>query len=398
MKKVLQIPTADIALLYGALQDALADRAVLVPLSQGAAPLSAAELAQLRPETAVIIRTSGSSGYPKAVELSSAALLANAAAAHEALGGAGQWLVALPLEYMGGLGQVVRSIHSGIKPEFALDVDAATLLQRAAAMPHERRYLAVVPVQLQRLLRLAAADLAARETLAGLAAVLVGGGPVAVADRQLAWELGVNLVRTYGSTETAGGCVYDGVEIGDTLIRVRDGEVQLAGSNLALGYLGDPEATAAAFITDTAGTRWYRTGDSGNLLGGMLEITGRRDRVFISGGVNVALDRLTAVCEKMLPGSEVAAVAVADTQWGERAVLLQAAGAGSPENSMQHTELNAAIAAELGPAAKLLRIYTVSALPRLSNGKIDWVTATQLASQLLREEQVGAEGAQNAHE
>jgi O-succinylbenzoic acid--CoA ligase len=53
--------------------------------------------------TALLIQTSGTSGKPKTVALSAAALKASAESAHERLGGVGQWLLALPLTYIAGM-------------------------------------------------------------------------------------------------------------------------------------------------------------------------------------------------------------------------------------------------------------------------------------------------------
>lgn len=402
-KRVLQVPVADVAWLHIALQDALKNRAVLVPLASGAVPLSDIEIAQIHPDTAVILRTSGSSGVPKAVELSAAALIANAKASHAALGGDGQWLVALPLTSMGGLGQLVRSVVSGIHPEVAVGANAAQIITLAQRLTHARRYLSLVPAQLSDLLDLADASQHAAQTLQSFDAILVGGGVTPLALRQRAWELGLNLVRTYGSTETAGGCVYDGVEIGDTQVRIRDGEVQLAGSSLALGYLGDSQLSARSFVSaesvsdpvpqsDTADVytaaqrvhaadkkRWYRTGDAGNLLGGVLEITGRLDRVYISGGVNVSLDRVENVLQRLqaqgsLPAGMMAAVAVPHPKWGQRLVVV-CSGTHPPTAQMQQ-EATAALEAELGKAAKPLAFAHRSKLPLLANGKVDLQTLT----------------------
>src|SRR4051794_38267065 len=118
-------------------------------------------------------------------------------------------------------------------------------------------------------------------------------------------------------TETAGGCVYDGVEIGETRVRIRAGEVQLAGPTLALGYVNDEAQTAERFFDD-AGVRWYRTGDSGELLGGMLTVTGRLDRVIVSGGVNVSLDAIERIVGEQPGWAGALAVGVNDAEWGER--------------------------------------------------------------------------------
>ena len=91
------------------------------------------------------------------------------------------------------------------------------------------------------------------------------------------------MVRTYGMTETCGGCVYDGVPLEGVQVRVEDdgdgtGQIWLAGPMLYDGYVGCPR------VGD-----WYATADRGRLRDGVLDVLGRMDDTVISGGVNVPL-------------------------------------------------------------------------------------------------------------
>ncbi len=365
------IPTDDRAWLLCGLADALAGGAPVLPVAPDADPAEIHRLQQLElpAQTALVVRTSGSSGVPKAVALSAAALRESALATHDTLGGPGQWLVALPTHLISGLQMLVRSAVSGIAPEFFDGpFDPAALLEAATRLSHERRYLSLVPVQLERLLRVAEEDAGAADELRSFHAILVGGQAVTLDQRQRAHDLGVVLRRSYGMTETAGGCVYDGVEIGDTLVRIRGGEVQLAGPHLALGYVGDPQLTAERFIADQ-GARWYRTGDAGHLLGGMLTVTGRLDRVFISGGVNVSLDEIERVASGELDGVAVVAVAVEDPEWGQRPVLVVEGAAHATHPLCDR--LRDRLRQQLGAAAVPERVVGMAALPRLAGGKPD---------------------------
>lgn len=374
------IPTDDRAWLIAALGDALHGGAPILPCAPGADPAAIHRVQgePLLPDTALVVRTSGSSGVPKAVALSAEALRASAVATHEAFGGPGQWLVTLPGHLISGLQMLVRSAVSGIAPEFFDGpFDPAALLARAERMDHERRYVSLVPVQLGRLLDLAEVDDAAADVLRSFSAVLVGGQAVSLELRRRAHALGVALKRSYGMTETAGGCVYDGVEIGDTRVRIRDGEVQLAGSSLALGYVGNPELTAEKFVVDRD-TRWYRTGDAGYLLGGMLTVTGRLDRVIISGGVNVSLDEIERVAGAEPGWSGVLAVGVADPEWGERPVLV--CEGVDPAIHQRFEQLRGVLREALGAAAVPARVLEVDAVPRLGGGKPDLVALAALAA------------------
>ena len=366
------IPVDDRAWLLPALADALRGGAPVLPVAAGLGDDEVRRLqsARLPAETAVLVRTSGSSGVPKAVALSATALITSAEATHEALGGPGQWLVTLPAHLISGLQMLVRSQVSGIEPAFFDGpFDAEALLAAAERMDHERRYVSLVPVQFGRLLDLAESDPAAADTLRGFAAVLVGGQAISLAMRQRAHELGVNLRRSYGMTETSGGCVYDGVEIGDTRMRIRGGEVQLSGSCLATGYVegaGARELTDERFVEEN-GTRWYRTGDAGELLGGMLTVTGRLDRVIISGGVNVSLDEIERVVRELPGWSSAVALGAPHPEWGERASLVVETETGA----VSLDEVRAAVKQQLGAAAVPEWATETEQLPRLAGGKPD---------------------------
>jgi len=263
---------------------------------------------------------------------------------------------------------LVRSGLAGTDPRFYDGpFDPAALLAASERMSHERRYVSLVPVQLARLLDLAEADAGAAEALRDFAGVLVGGQATPLPMRQRAHDLGVALRRSYGMTETAGGCVYDGVEIGDTRVRIRDGEVQISGACLALEYVGDAELTASRFIDD-AGARWYRTGDAGSLLGGMLTVTGRLDRVIISGGVNVSLDEVERVVREQAGWSSAVALGVANPEWGERVGLVRETPSGAQAS---FDEVCRGVREALGPAAVPLWVTETETLPRLAGGKPD---------------------------
>lgn len=398
------IPTDDRAWLMAALADALAGGAPVLPFATETAgdpapeAVAALQRETLPEDTAVVVHTSGSGGVPKSVALSAEALRAGAEATHEAFGGPGQWLVALPTQLISGLQMLVRSETSGIAPVFfdggGGGFDPKRLLESADDLEHERRYVSLVPVQFSRLLDLAERDRGAADALRRFDAVLVGGQGVPLGLRRRAHALGVALRRSYGMTETAGGCVYDGVETGDTRVRIRDGEVQLAGSTLALGYVGDPALTAQRFIDDRdrdgSATRWYRTGDAGELLGGMLTVTGRLDRVIISGGVNVSLDEVERVARDFAGWGSAVAVAAPHPEWGERVSLVVE----TEEGAAGFDEVRAAIRDRLGAAAAPEWVTEAEEMPRLSGGKPDLAALDEWLGRL----RAGFRGVRRVHE
>lgn len=340
-------------------------------VASGAAGADASPLpAEVAQHVGLIVETSGTTGRPKRVVLPADAVLASAAASESALGGPAQWVLALPVNYIAGLNVLARSLCAQIDPvavagdRFTADgfVDAVSRL----SVPE--RATALVPAQLATLLD----DPRARDALRGFQAVLVGGQatPAMLLDR--ARESGIRVVRSYGSSETSGGCVYDGRPIGTTHVRIHDGEVQLSGPTLADGYLGDPQLTARRFV-DSEGAHWFRTADAGEWDGEVLRVLGRLDDVIVSGGLKVALSAIEEALRTQPGFAEVAVVAVADARWGERPVAVAA----GPE--IDDAAALAAVAEALGAVGRPDRVVRVRELPMLRAGKVDRREAARLA-------------------
>ena len=349
------------------LRDALAGGPAILPAAPGPDPEGLP--AEVEQRVALVVETSGSTGRPKRVALSADALLANAAGSTSALGGPGQWVLALPAHYIAGLNVLARSFAAGTDPVAVegAHFTAAGFVAAVRRLALPERFVALVPAQLATLLD----DADALAELRRFRAVLVGGQatPVTLAERALA--AGVAVVRSYGSSETSGGCVYDGRPVGGTTVRIVDGEVWLGGPSLAEGYLRDPELTAERFVTRD-GTRWFRTADGGAFDDAILTVTGRRDDVLISGGVKVALAAVERVLREQPGLQDAVVVAAPHPRWGEAPVAFTASAA----------DVDAAIAAvgaELGPAARPARILRVGAIPLLSTGKPDRRALAQLA-------------------
>ena len=324
--------------------------------------------------TAAVITTSGSTGVPKSVAIGRNALIASAFATAARIG-EGAWLLAVPATYVAGVQVLVRALVNGREPAvlagpFRPEPFAAAALGMASHENGERvpTYTSLVPAQLQRLLDASEGDPEVLRALRSFERILIGGQALPIALRERAAAAGVRIVRTYGSTETSGGCVYDGVPLDGVEVAIVDGEVRISGPTLADGYLGDPDRTAEVFPADAAGTRWYRTGDGGEFADGVLRVTGRLDNVIVSGGVNVSLDRVEAAV-RGIPGLESAVVIpVEDARWGQGSAVVVAAP-GDERDTLER--VRTAVAAAVGPVARPARVILVDALPVLASGKPD---------------------------
>ena len=356
-------PDSDV---LGALRAALAGGPAVFVGSAGAGDLPAT----VEQRIALVVETSGSTGRPKRVMLSADAVLASAAATESALGGPGQWVLALPTHYIAGINVLVRSIAAELEPVFMrgdhFTPERFADATRRLGIPE--RYTALVPAQLAVLLD----DREGASALRDFSAVLVGGqaAPRAVLDR--AADQGVKVIRTYGSTETSGGCVYDGSPIGMTGVAVVDGEVWLSGPTLAEGYVGRPDLTDERFLTRD-GVRWFATNDTGSWDGERLTITGRRDDVIISGGVKVALGEVERLIRIHSGVQDAVVLGVPDAKWGEVPVIVTTEDADFASGI-------SAVGLELRRAARPARVIRVDAFPLLPSGKVDRVALAAFAA------------------
>ncbi|MGY1843528.1 o-succinylbenzoate--CoA ligase [Modestobacter sp. SYSU DS0875] len=354
-------PTAVLGTVWPALRAALDGGAPLAVLPAGDGPAAVAREVlrpdePLEPGTDLVVVTSGSTGTGKGVLLSAAALRASATATLDQLGGPGSWLLALPVSAVGGLQVLVRSALAGREP-VALG-RGEPLAAAAARLPAgDRRYTSLVPTQLRRYLA------EEPDALASFDAVLVGGAATDAALLARARATGVRVVRTYGMSETAGGCVYDGVPLDGVSVRVADG-IELAGPVLAHGYRRDPAATAAAFHDG-----WFRTRDAGALSpDGTLTVHGRLDDVVISGGVNVSPQAVEAVLREHPAVADAVVTGLPDPEWGQRVV---AAVVPAPGAVPELAELRPWVADRLGAAAAPKDLHLIDAVPTLHTGKPD---------------------------
>lgn len=306
----------------------------------------------------VVVRTSGSTGEPKDVVLSHAAMLASARATHERLGGPGGWLQAMPVTGVGGLQVLVRSALARLEPVYA--AEHASLADAIAAIPGDRRYASLVPTQVHRLVE---ADEA--EVLSALDALLIGGA--ATPPDLLARLPGVTVVRTYGMSETCGGCVYDGVPLDGVQLKLDErGQVLIRGAVLFDGY-ADPAATAKVMRDG-----WFMTSDLGELVDGRLRVTGRSDDVVISGGVNISLPAVTAALRSLDEVADAVALAVDDAEWGARVVAFVVPADAVCLDGLRLEAIRDAVQESGLPRTWAPReVRLLDALPLLPGGKID---------------------------
>lgn len=306
------------------------------------------------PETAVIIGTSGSTGKPKGVELSAAALLASARASLARCGaGAGdRWLVCLPVTHVAGLQVLVRSLAAGTEPVIAPEASAAALATSGCA------HVSIVPTQLRRLMD----DPAGPAALAKFTSVLVGAAATPPALLEAARAAGVNVLTTYGMSETCGGCVYDGVPLDGVTVRSDDeGRLRISGPVLMNGYYGQPSPLEdGEFVTSDLG---HVTAD------GRVVIRGRADDVINTGGHKVIPGEVAGVLATCPGVKDVVVVGRPDPEWGERvtAVAVPADPAQPPSLELVRNHVRERLPRYACPSELVL----TESIPVLPSGKPD---------------------------
>ncbi|WP_285042746.1 AMP-binding protein [Plantibacter sp. LMC-P-059a] len=355
----------------------------VLPVQTGdVAPPPTAAPVSVDDRVALVIETSGSTGVPKRVALTADALLASARGSAVALGGAdadrrsSQWILALPVHYIAGVNVLLRSVVAGTTPiELpAGSFDAHVFSRHVEAIAADAGFAALVPAQLRLLVEAAEQSASMRDTLRGLAGLLVGGQATPRPLLERSASLGLRVVRSYGSSETAGGCLYDGVPFPGVEARLSNGELLLAGPVLAEGYLGEPDRTAAAFPHE-GGRRWYRTGDTAELADGVVRVTGRADNVIISGGVNISLDRVQAAVRSVPGLAEAVLVGIPDERFGQASVIVaerDTAVEGRTDDALLEAA-RSTVAEAVGRPARPARLVRVDELPLLASGKPDLV-------------------------
>ena len=326
-------------------------------------------LAPATEPAALVIATSGSTGTPKGVLLTTSALRASAAATHERLGGPGTWLLAMPAHHIAGIQVLVRALLAGTEPH-AVDTsdgfrpEAFAAAARRALATSGQHYTALVPTQLSRLVQHENGLDALRE----FDAVLLGGAATPPALLEHARQAGVRAVTTYGMSETAGGCVYDGIPLAGVDVRVdargedqQAGAIRISGPVLASGYRG---AGSDAFRDG-----WFRTGDLGRWDGGSLRVLGRLDDVIVTGGVNVAPAPVERILDEQESVREACVFGADDPEWGEAVVA--AVVPADPAAPPSAEDLRSAVRARASAAETPRRVLLLDELPVRGPGKPD---------------------------
>jgi len=299
----------------------------------------------------VIVSTTGSSGITKRVQLSTTAIAKSAELSNAYVGAEPEdvWSLLLPINHVAGLNVLARAIKLG---------------SEVVSVNEAANYSAIVPTQLHRALF---GDAKLLEHLQKCKSVLVGGSPASKTILETATNAGINVVTTYGMTETSGGCVYNNKALaGVSVMADKSGRLMIKGPILADGYENNQKLWNENFQDG-----WFLTSDLGTVKDNEVQIIGRADDVVISGGENVSLTSIEIELAANFPCVKFLATAIADFEWGQKICLIS-------DSEIDTDQVSQVLKNNLGKQFVPKDFLVVQQIPEIGIGKPDRVKASQL--------------------
>ena len=273
-------------------------------------------------KAATILFSSGSTGSPKAIMHSWGNHYYSALGSNTniPLNVGDRWLLSLPLFHVAGIAVLFRCFIAGatvVVPEAKEHISTSLTRDKIT-------HLSLVSTQLKRLL-----DAEKVNGWPHLKAILVGGSAVSRLLIERAFDAQLPVFTTYGLTEMASQvtttspgssldvCHTSGKVLPHREIRCsEDQEILVRGKTLFLGYV---EKKNVIHSLDAEG--WFHTGDLGEIdKNGLLNVKGRRDNMFISGGENIYPEEVEKVLEKYPEVRRAVVVPVLNKEFGARPV------------------------------------------------------------------------------
>ena len=269
-------------------------------------------------DVAAIILTSGTTDIPKAVQLTYENFEASCRNWDSFLtfNCEDQFLCCLPLHHIGGLAVIVRGLIYGFCINLAESFSANLIYELIKKYPIS--IVSLVPTMLEKIVN----KKDGINCLLPLKAILLGGGPASDKLLDISFQNQLNLVKTYGMTETCSGIVglwiknnpgkkqFSGIPFPEVQLKIKNEEVYIKGPMVMKGYLNE---------ADNVG--FYNSQDIGWLdKNNNLFIKMRRKDLIVTGGENVNPKEIETVLLKINKVNDCVIIGVSDQEWGQRII------------------------------------------------------------------------------
>ena len=390
LREMLEAAAADLVVVDEAGAAALADGAGVPVVAVSdieewsrLAPAPAGPPLPCAQEEAAVVFTSGSTGLPRPVRLSHAALWWASACFRDGFEyspGSHVVGVCAPLSHIGGFNGTTLDTfsHGGTLVVVGPSFDPVRTLE--CVQRHRIAMMFVVPTMARALLE---ANESVGADLSSWVRPLVGGDALTPALAERMRRAGLAPIHVWGMTETGGAGAMAAPDsrapagsIGRPFPYVDLRIVGADGAAAGPGALGTIEVRGPGVVT---GQEWLSTGDLGFVdADGWVHLVGRAHRMINTGGELVAPPRVEAALMELEEVREALVVGVPDETWGEvvGAVLVPSPGADAA--SLSPASLAAALGGALAPWEQVRRVRPVDALPLTATGKPSPAAAREL--------------------
>ncbi|MEZ4754727.1 MAG: AMP-binding protein [Bdellovibrionota bacterium] len=324
---------------------------------------------------AIVVFTSGTSGRPKAVCHEISAFLIGAIESNARINFQydDKWLLSLSTSSVAGLSIIFRVFAAGARLLVPRSFETLAVIDSLKANPGS--WVSLVPTMLKTIYN-------QELEVPQLKAILLGGAPIDSEVIRIIKENNLLAFNCYGMSETAANvfCTLPedcpdklqtvGTSLGSTMLELIDDEIVFSGPRISKGWIND----SGVF---TASHGKYFTGDLGQLVDERLIITGRKDRMIISGGENIDPLEIENAAKEFPGVNNAAVIGIENKKWGQRPVLfIECAKHMKPDKH----KLASSIEARLGKVKLPDKITLMDLLPTTQIGKVDYQVLKKLSS------------------
>jgi O-succinylbenzoic acid--CoA ligase len=305
------------------------------------------------------------------------------------------WLLCLPLNHVGGISIIFRSILYGSAIYRMGRFNEEMVTEFLSENPRFQA-ASLVPTMLSRLLKNPLF-----KTHRDFKAILLGGGPTTQQLLKRSVERGIPIVSSYGMTETCAQIVTNpmtapsgmytplksvGKPFPPNELQIRNDEGKLLGKNQSgMIWLKGPQVFDGYYIKEDNEdvfdkNNWFKTGDFGHLNGfDQLFIESRREDLIISGGENINPTEVEEAIQKLPLIKEAVVLGLPDEEWGQKVTAVVTLMNGKTPDIIEMKEM---LSIDLIDFKIPKELIIVDSLPKTVMGKVKrW----ELAQSIIKE-------------